>query len=627
VFTCFIKQASTPSRWLFEISDRCNDHDQMIQFIRYLVSSEARMVGFNNLGFDWPVVDFILSTPAVTPAAIYQKVVSIIHASGDDSDDRWRHIIWNPIVPQIDLYKIHHFDNQARRTSLKALEFNMRSASIEDLPYAPGTVLTSNQIDRLITYNAHDVECTEEFYHKSVDAIQFREQLSAKYNRNFLNHNDTKIGKDYMIMELERLVPGSCYLPGTRTPRQTYRAQIALADVIFPYIQFTRPEFTAVRDWFAAQVISETKKIFSDILSDRLGQLAQYATLKPVKGGGSKAVTLNTVVNGFQFDFGTGGIHGSVSSRTVRSSDTHCILDVDVTSLYPSIGIVNRLYPEHLGETFYSVYSGVKDQRVSYAKGTPENAMLKLALNGVYGDSNNQYSPFYDPQYTMAITINGQLLLCMLADSLMYIPGLEIIQINTDGITVYLPRGMQWVFDHFCRCWEGVTALNLEQVEYQAMYIRDVNNYIAVTLEGKVKSKGAYEHKDLGWHKDHSALVIPKAAEAALLHGTPVDQFVRSHGDMLDFMCRAKVPRNSRLMLGERQIQNVSRYYVSHTGASLVKIMPPLAKVPDKERSIGIAVGWLVTECNRLPTSMPGDINYEYYISEAEKLVNPLVAR
>jgi hypothetical protein len=31
----------------------------------------------------------------------------------------------------------------------------------------------------------------------------------------------------------------------------------------------------------------------------------------------------------------------------------------------------------------------------------PESAMLKLALNGVYGDSNNVFSVFYDPLFTM----------------------------------------------------------------------------------------------------------------------------------------------------------------------------------------------------------------------------------
>jgi len=52
--------------------------------------------------------------------------------------------------------------------------------------------------------------------------------------------------------------------------------------------------------------------------------------------------------------------------------------------------------------------------------------MLKLALNGTFGDSNNIYSVFYDPQFTMAITVNGQLMLCMLAERLMTIPGLAL---------------------------------------------------------------------------------------------------------------------------------------------------------------------------------------------------------
>ena len=44
---------------------------------------------------------------------------------------------------------------------------------------------------------------TLEFYKKTVPMIEFREQLTNKYNRNFMNHNDTKIGKDYFIMRLE----------------------------------------------------------------------------------------------------------------------------------------------------------------------------------------------------------------------------------------------------------------------------------------------------------------------------------------------------------------------------------------------------------------------------------------
>src|SRR5699024_7429724 len=136
----------------------------------------------------------------------------------------------------------------------------------------------------------------------------------------------------------------------------------------------------------------------------------------------------------------------------------------------------------------------VYQQRKGYAKGTAENAMLKLALNGVYGDSNNQYSPFYDPQYTMSITINGQLLLCMLAEALMQADAVQMIQINTDGLTIRCPRNLQPWVQQVQAWWEKMTSLELEAAEYSRMFIRDVNNYVAEYTDGKLKRKGAYEY-------------------------------------------------------------------------------------------------------------------------------------
>ena len=111
------------------------------------------------------------------------------------------------------------------------------------------------------------------------------------------------------------------------------------------------------------------------------------------------------------------------------------ILDLDVTSMYPSIAISQGYYPEHLGPTFVKVYDQLRQQRIGYKKGSPENAMLKLALNGVYGKSNDKFSIFYDPKFTMSITLTGQLALAMLAERLAAIG--QIIQANTDGITIY----------------------------------------------------------------------------------------------------------------------------------------------------------------------------------------------
>lgn len=595
--------ALTETPYIFEISHRRDDRQAFYLFTEYLREHRAEEVGYNNLGYDYPVQHSILNNIMyITNADIYKKGDSIINA-GDEN--RFAHVVWEKdwIVPQLDLYKIHHFDNQAKRTSLKTLEFNMRMENIEDLPFTPGTYLTDSQIDTLRQYLIHDLKATLMFYKHSKKLIDFRRELSAKYGRNFMNHNDTKIGKDYFIMELEKSGV-QCFEPGSRKPRQTHRLSIALNSVIFPYVRFEQPEFNRVLNWLRQQVITETKGVFTDLSAD---------------------------INGFSFDFGTGGIHGSIESQTIRSTENYVIVDLDVASFYPNLAISNELYPAHLGKQFCTIYKNVYDMRSSYPKGTPENAMLKLALNGVYGDSNNVYSPFYDPAYTMAITINGQLLLCMLAEELLKIPGLSMIQANTDGLTVYVPRVFTGQVEQVRHAWEKLTRLQLEEAIYDVMFIRDVNNYIAVYEGGKkVKRKGAYCHSvDLGWHQNHSMQVVAKAAEAALVHNKDIRDFITSHEDIHDFMLVTKVPRNSKLLWGDKQVQNITRYYVSTDGAPLTKVMPPLAKSlklnPDApERRMSVCKGWLTTECNDMKRFNRATLNYDFYIKEAEKLVAPL---
>ena len=593
VFTLAIEHAEAPLTWMFEISDWRNDSKEIITFLQHLKESNARLVGFNSLGFDYPVLHTLIRMGHGDAKTLYDKAQAIIQSQ--DNEDRWAHQV-NPsdrFIEQIDLFKIHHFDNKARATSLKVLEFNMRSDDIQDLPFKVGTYLTREQVDKLKKYNRHDVAQTKLFYYKTLDMIRFREELTVKYNRDFMNHNDTKIGKDYFVMKLEEAgVPCYDYSDKGRKPRQTPRPQLALKDAILPWIQFEQPEFTRVLNWLKDQTITETKGVFNDLVAR---------------------------VAGFDFVFGLGGIHGSVESVVLDSSEEAVIVDLDVSSYYPNLAISNRFYPKHLGVEFCDIYKNLYEQRKTYAKGSAENAMLKLALNGVYGDSNNKFSVFYDPLFTMSITLNGQLLLCVLAENLIRIKDLTLIQINTDGVTVRLPRTEMAHLQEVRHWWERLTGLELEEAIYRSMFIRDVNSYLAVYESGKVKRKGAYEYS-LGWHQNAGGLVIPKVAEKVLVDGAPIRETVENWPELMDFMLRTKVPRSSYLRWGDDTVQNISRYYIAKGGKPLMKWMPPLAKNPEKWRQIGVESGWTVQVCNDIAdATLP--VDYDYYIQEVEKLV------
>ena len=592
VFTMAVEHAEHPLRWSFEISPWRNDSSKLIDFFTWLKMQDARMVGFNNLGFDYPVVHTMIRMGHATAETLYAKAQAIFQSS--DTDDRWVHGVRpdDRFVEQIDLFKIHHFDNKARSTSLKALEFNMRLKNVSDLPFPPGTPLDREQTIQLKQYNAHDVTATKSFYHETLDMIRFREEMCQKYpGKDWINFNDTKIGKEYFILRLEQ-AGVSCYNFGTdgRTPRQTPRPVINLADAILPWITFEQPEFNRVLHWLKQQSITETKGVFTD---------------------------LTATVAGFDFVFGLGGIHGSVENRVVESDDDNVVIDLDVASYYPNLAIANDFYPAHLGKSFAAIYKDLYEQRKGYAKGTAENAMLKLALNGVYGDSNNRFSVFYDPLYTMTITLNGQLLLCLLAEQLIKIPQTELVQINTDGLTIRTPRVYQDHVNTVVKWWEDVTKLQLEAAEYKSMMIADVNSYVAVYQNGKVKRKGRYEY-NVAWHQNASSLVVPKVAEKVLIEGAPIRQTIEQWPDIMDFMLRVKVPRSSHLLWGEDKVQNTTRYYVAKGGKPLTKVMPPLKGKTDWRR-INVESGWAVQVCNDMDDAVL-PVDFDWYVQETEKL-------
>ena len=194
------------------------------------------------------------------------------------------------------------------------------------------------------------------------------------------------------------------------------------------------------------------------------------------------AETLNVVYGGLRIDFGVGGVHAA-KRGVFKSTKDRKIKTWDVASMYPNIAISNKVYPEHLGVSFCKSYEDLYNERKLFPKGTGENLAIKLALNATYGNSNDKYSPFFDPMYTMKITINGQLSLAMLIEKLVMECNVEPIMLNTDGCEVLIDDSIIDKANSIVSLWEKVTGLVMEDAYYSKMYVTDVNNYFAIYME------------------------------------------------------------------------------------------------------------------------------------------------
>ena len=344
-------------------------------------------IGYNNKDFDYPIIHEIILN---YHKGIKVKANRLYNLAQRLIDSNERRYISNMFIKQVDLYKICHFDNAARRTSLKWLEFAMRMESIQELPYKHNTLIQREHIDDIIKYNLHDVKATLLFFNLVIDKVKFRDTMSSEYSIDFTNMNDVKIGVEIFAKELSDYsgIP-IAMLKKMSTPRPS----IVLADCILDSIKFESDAFKVLLIWLKRQLITDTKGVFSSIKTTDAEEIMPYICENEYANKGGK-FKLTPVVkdgiikklaicnNGFQYDFGTGGLHGCIQPGTYRSDDEYIILDLDYSSYYPNLAIINGIRPEHLGESFATTYKSIYERRKTYPKSNPLNGALKLSLNG-----------------------------------------------------------------------------------------------------------------------------------------------------------------------------------------------------------------------------------------------------
>ena len=584
------------------------DTNEIVMLIEHLESCKG-LVGFNNLSFDYPVLHYMMNHYEEWNDLSGNDIAELIYEKAQETiKDEWSGVQDMYIkVPQLDLFRIWHYNNRARMTSLKKLQISLRYPNVQDMPYAHDSIIeTKEQVQEILDYNLNDVKATLDFYLKTIPKLELRKGLYKRYGLNCMNYPDSKIGEDLTLkLYCEATGQREAHIRKQRTRRKVFKFKECFPD----YTYFVTDEFKGLQTYLEGIEVNELKGAFAYSFD----------------------------YNGFQFDLGTGGIHGCIEAGVYGSTDTHMIVDIDVASLYPSLAVVNHLYPEHLGEEFVKVYNeGILLPRLEAKKSGDKvmNHGFKLAANSVYGKSNSEYSWLYDPLYTIKTTLGGQLSLCMLSERLMTNVGdMTMLQINTDGLTAIIPRSERRNFYNHCKKWESETNLVLEYASYNQMIIRDVNSYIAEDIKGKVKYKGAfktYEEMIKGeeYHKSFSQTIVAQAISDFYLKGVPVEETVMGAENIYDFCktfnashswkCFTFLPHpDTGGKITYRQKTN--RYYIS-TGGSFFR-----KKKEDKVIDIE-AGGTLVTifnEYEKLPM-IDYDIDYDYYIKECYKIVHKI---
>ena len=238
---------------------------------------------------------------------------------------------------------------------------------------------------------------------------------------------------------------------------------------------------------------------------------------------------------------------------------------------------------------------------------------LKIVVNGTFGKLGDPYSVINAPDLCMQVTISGQLYLLMLIEALELV-GIPIVSANTDGIVIACPHNRYDDLNHIVAAWERHTSFETEETRYSSLHCRDVNNYIAIKTSGEIKAKGIYAEKGSQRNsvlsKNPETLICSDAVQAYLSKEIPIETTIKTCCDIKRFVSVRNVVGGGRF--GEYYLGRVVRWYYAKNITDALYYVKSGNKVP---KTYG------AKPCMLMPTELPTDIDYDWYINEATAML------
>ena len=622
VFHCTVKNTETGELHKFEISCRRNQLDELVEFFHTVntkytfgdlyttdikLDTNILFCGYNNLHYDNAIINYIIDCYNIMKYKGYRDICrsifnlsKVITTSSEDDNSAWRKWKYMICFDSFDILTMLY--SNKLRVGLKEIQVTMQYKNVQEFVADWQADLPENQIDSMIDYNINDVNSTEELLNRCKKDIDLRIAIEDEYGVRVLSKDGVNIGMKILTQKyLEKTGQTWWDIKDLRSPMSV----IPLNSVILPFIKYDSPILTRVLNDMKSQIVSPGRKGYEN----------------------------KFVFEGLQYSVGVGGIHSVNKPEIIIPKEDEMLIDIDVASLYPSMLIEYEFYPKHLGPEFLEVYKQIKDERIEakHNGNKVKNETLKLALNGLSGNLQNEHNFCYSPFAVMQIRINGQLLLLMLAEKLTQL-GCRIVQANTDGLFVLLKKDVYSKVNNVCREWEQLTRLTLEEERFKAMYQYAINDYFAITEDDKVKEKGMFiTTVKLG--KGLTPKIIPKAVINFFKNGVPVEETIKGCKDIRDFLMSEKTGKQWHVEYNNKEQQRTNRFYASTNGAYLWKwkekdtnrfdISIPC---PTEKQYQNMLTASGVTLLNYLDDKPIEErkINYRYYIMEAYKIIREL---
>ena len=586
----------------YQFSIGCGKND-IVNLHKHLLSN-IMQIGFNNLCIFYPVLHNFIQNFTYYKQSPPDYVASIMKMFLDDIIQQDGTFIKDgeKYIRQIDLFRILHYNNKSRATSLSDIKFHLGmniipKPNIETV--MPGDVYdillhSTNNTQAIVGLFNTVIGKTNNPYYKDRNIIQMRFNIKNKLNIPCINYSDSKLGEQIVIYSYCRK---KNIEPSSVKELRTNRYFIDFSECV-PNLEFINNDFNKLKSYYSNFKMTDPNE-------------------KP-----EYKIHINNIV----LSFGAGGIHSNSNSSKYISDDEYTYLDLDISGYYPSIICKLGIHPSHFDSDFTEIYkSEILEPRFKELdKDNPNLTIVetfKKACNSCFGKMGDPDSPLYDYLAFYKTVVGAQFYTAYWIDKLTELFDIDFVFVNTDGMLIKVKRCNLDNIISFNNSFSNTEGFRIKQKVVHRLFVKDINNYVLQYADGTYKTKGLFEfYKE--FHKDPSSKIVSIALFNYFIKDIPFERTIKEWKYINEFCIRIKSRSNSKTFYNNQEIFKTNRYYVSTNSSNNL-----FKDVKGNKEPINSL--YHQTLLNKITSrySSDYDIDFRYYIQECRKISDSILVK